>query len=90
MFDHIKRVKHWTTMAYHVYDNAYCKVMTIAVCDMKSEDAAVQCIMWISFNEVMALHEVTDINLKGFMADTASANWNAIQTIYGLGIQKSR
>jgi hypothetical protein len=34
MFDHVKRVKEWTTMACHVYDAAYCKVMTIALCDM--------------------------------------------------------
>jgi hypothetical protein len=24
MFDHVKRVKNWTTMACHVYDSAYC------------------------------------------------------------------
>ena len=40
IFDHVKRVKHWTTMACHVYDSVYCRVMTIAVCDMQSEDAA--------------------------------------------------
>jgi hypothetical protein len=40
IFDHVKRVKNWTTMACHVYDSAYCRVMTIAVCDMQSEDAA--------------------------------------------------
>jgi hypothetical protein len=34
MFDHVKRVKHWTTMACHIYDSAYCRVLTIAVCDM--------------------------------------------------------
>jgi hypothetical protein len=34
MFDHVKHVKHWTTMACHVYDSTYCRVMTIAVCDM--------------------------------------------------------
>jgi hypothetical protein len=34
MFDYIKCVKHWTTMACHVYDSIYCRVMTIAVCDM--------------------------------------------------------
>ena len=34
MFDHVKRVKHWTTMACHCYDSRYCGVMTIAVCDM--------------------------------------------------------
>jgi hypothetical protein len=24
MFDHVNRVKHWTIMACHVYDSAYC------------------------------------------------------------------
>jgi hypothetical protein len=45
MFDHVKRVKNWTTMACHVYDSAYCRVMTIAVCDMQSEDAAAQMVL---------------------------------------------
>ncbi len=26
MFDHIKGVKGWITMGYHVYDMSYCKV----------------------------------------------------------------
>jgi hypothetical protein len=34
MFDHVKCVKHWMTMACHVYDSTYCRVMTIAVYDM--------------------------------------------------------
>jgi hypothetical protein len=34
MFDHVKRVQEWNTMAYHVYNATYCKVMTIAVCDI--------------------------------------------------------
>ncbi len=34
----IKCIQGWKTMAYHVYDPIYCKVMTIAVCDMQSED----------------------------------------------------
>jgi hypothetical protein len=37
MFDHVKRVKDWTTMGIDVYDPEYRKVMTIAVCDMQSE-----------------------------------------------------
>ena len=37
MFDHVKRVKPWTTLACHVYDSTYCTVMTIAVCDMQSK-----------------------------------------------------
>jgi hypothetical protein len=27
MFDRIKGVQGWTTMAYHIYDPVYCKVM---------------------------------------------------------------
>jgi len=42
MFDHIKRVKGWTTMACHVYDSMYCCIMTIYVCDMQSKDYATQ------------------------------------------------
>ncbi len=34
MFDHVKRVTGWTTMVCHVYNSAYCKMMTIAVYDM--------------------------------------------------------
>jgi hypothetical protein len=34
MFDNVKRVQEWTTMVCHVYDAAYCKVMTITECDM--------------------------------------------------------
>ena len=42
MFDHVKHVESWTTMASHIYDSKYCKVMTIAICDMQSEDAEAQ------------------------------------------------
>jgi hypothetical protein len=35
MFDHVKHVKGWTTLACHVYDFFYYKVMTIAICDMQ-------------------------------------------------------
>jgi hypothetical protein len=45
MFDHVKRVRLWTTMACHVYDSTYCRVMTIAVCDMQSEDVAAQSVV---------------------------------------------
>jgi hypothetical protein len=75
MFDHVKRVKEWTTMACHVYDAAYCKVMTIAVCDMQSEDTKVQYIMWKELNDLMAKNGVENTS---FMADSAQANWNAV------------
>jgi len=38
MFDHIKCVQGWMTMACLVYDLFYCKVVTIMVCDMQSKD----------------------------------------------------
>jgi hypothetical protein len=47
MFDHVKRVRQWATMACHVYDSTYCRVMrlmTIASCDMQSEDSEAQII----------------------------------------------
>ena len=37
MFDHVKRINEWTTLGVYVYDPIHCKVMTICVCDMKSE-----------------------------------------------------
>jgi hypothetical protein len=74
MFDHVKRVKHWTTMACHVYDSAYCRVMTIGVCNMQSEDAATQIVLWKNFNDVMARHGIPEPKFKEFMADHAQAN----------------
>ena len=85
MFDHVKRVKDWTTMACHVYDSLYCKVMTIAVCDMQSEDCTAQVLFWRNLNSVVQRHGVDDIQFKGFMADSAQANWNAVRIVYGRG-----
>jgi hypothetical protein len=88
MFDHVKRVKEWTTMACHVYVVAYCKVMTIAVCDVQLEDTKVQCIMWTELNDLMAKNSVESTNFKGFMANSAQANWNAVRIVYGSGDPK--
>lgn len=85
MFDHVKRVKQWTTMACHVYDSTYCKVMTIAICDMQSEDVVAQCIFWNNLNAVVARHNILKPVFKGFMADNAQANWNAVRMVYGSG-----
>ena len=54
MFDHVKRVTNWTTMACHVYDATYQRVMTIACCDFQSEDKDAQIIFWKNLNHVMA------------------------------------
>ena len=81
MFDHVKRLKDWTTMACHVYDSRYCKVFTIACCDMQSEDGAAQIFLGENLNVVMADNGVPNVNFKGFMADSAQANWIAVRTI---------
>ena len=54
MFDHVKRVRGWTTMACHVYDSSYCRVMTIACSDMQSEDCTTQIVFWQNLNWVLA------------------------------------
>ena len=46
MADHVQRLKDWTTLACHVYDSKYCKVLNIACCDMQSEDDVVQTLFW--------------------------------------------
>jgi hypothetical protein len=47
MFDDVKRVQGWMTMACHIYDSIYCKVMMIVVYDMQSKDIKVQCIHYV-------------------------------------------
>jgi hypothetical protein len=74
MFDHVKRVASMTTVAYHVYDLVYCKMLTIIVCDIQSTDIEVQWLMWTKLNETMMKHGFPKPNLKGFMADNAQAN----------------
>jgi hypothetical protein len=49
MFDHVKCVVGWTTMACHVYDLVYYKMLTIVVCDMQSKDTEVHYICGQSF-----------------------------------------
>jgi hypothetical protein len=53
MFDHVKHVQGWATMACHIYDLVYYKVMMIAVSDMQFEDMEVQCILWRKLNVVI-------------------------------------
>ena len=37
MFNHVKHLKNWTTMAYHVYDSQYYKFLPLRVvtCNLK-------------------------------------------------------
>ena len=85
MFDHVKRIDKWTTLGAHVYDLVHCKVMTICVCDMKSEMAEHQNQMWRSLLEVMAQHGYQRVEFYVFMADSAQANFNAVREIFGSG-----
>ena len=62
MFDHVKRVRSWMTIACLVHDSTYCRVMTIAVCDMQSEDVATQSVVWKNLKAHMAQHGVDIIN----------------------------
>ncbi len=69
MFDHVKRVTGWTTMVCHVYNSAYCKMMTIAVYDMQYEDMEAQQVMWKKLNDTMQKHDFSKLNFKGLMFD---------------------
>ena len=53
MFDHVKRLKDMTTLACHMCDSKYCKVLTIACCDMQSKDGIVQTLFWENLKSVM-------------------------------------
>jgi hypothetical protein len=59
--------------------------MTITVCDMQLEDAAAQSVLWKNLNVVLAKYGIPKPKSKGFMADSAQANWNAIRVIFGSG-----
>jgi hypothetical protein len=68
---------------------AMCTMQPIAVCDMQSKDTKVQCIMWRDFNEPMQKNGMEKPNFKGFMADSAQANWNTVRIVYGSGDPRS-
>jgi len=59
--------------------------MTIAMSDMQSKDTKVQVQFWRSLNAIMERHGVANTNFKGFMADSATANWKAVRIVYGSG-----
>jgi hypothetical protein len=74
MFDYVKRLKDRTTMTCRVYDNQYCKVLTIVCRDIQSEDGTTQILFWKNLKFVMAKYDVPNVNFKGFMADSARTN----------------
>ena len=52
---------------------------------MQSEDGIAQTLFWENLNSVMSENGVSKVNFKGFMADSAHANWSAVRNIYGVG-----
>ncbi len=50
MFNHVKCVHEWTTMACHVYNLVYYKVFTIIIYNMQSKSIEAQCVMWTKMN----------------------------------------
>src|SRR6202161_3696409 len=88
MSDNIKHVAKWTTMACHVYNGTYQRIMTIVCCDFQSEDKDAQVLFWHNLNHVMSRHGFPKPHFKGFMADRAQANWNAVRIVYASGDPK--
>jgi hypothetical protein len=88
MYDHVKRVTGWTTFGVHVYDPEYRKVLTICVCDMQSEKADAMERVWLSLLSLAEEHGLTNVNFKGFMCDSAQANFSAVRVIFGSGDPK--
>ncbi len=69
-------------MACHVYNLVYCKMFTIIIYDMQSKSTKAQYVMWIKLNQVMFRFGLANPNFKGFMADSAQANWNVVRIVY--------
>lgn len=85
MFDHVKRLRDWIMMACHVYDMKHCKGLTIACCDMQSQDAQAQTMLWENLNAIMLENDIPIVNFKGFMVDSAHANWIVMMKVYNDG-----
>jgi hypothetical protein len=85
MFDHLNRVRGWTTMSCYVYDSEMCRLMTIATCEILSDEVNSQKLMWLALNNVMERNGVPNPYFKGFVADGDDANWMAVRIVYGNG-----
>jgi hypothetical protein len=57
---------------------------------LQSEDIDAQMVSWKTLNAVMERHDVERPYFKGFMADSAHANWNAVRVVYGNSKKEDR
>jgi hypothetical protein len=56
--------------------------MTIATCDMKAEGQIPQVLFWRLLNQKCMYHGINKVDFRGFMADEAQTNWNAVREVY--------
>lgn len=61
------------------------ELLTIATCEFREEDEDAQVMFWENMNLVMVEHTGKPANFFGFMADEASANWNAVRRVFNDG-----
>ena len=52
---------------------------------MQFEDGVTQTLFWENLNSIIMENGVSEVNCKGFMADSTHANWNTVRKIYGVG-----
>ncbi len=90
MFDHVNHITSWVTMACHVYNLAYYKMMTIVIYNMQFKDIKVQQIMWKKLNEMMWKNRFPKPKFKGSMVDNAQANWKLSKLFMVMGTLLSR
>jgi hypothetical protein len=91
MFDYIKHVQGWMTMACHIYDQIYCKFMMTIVYDMQSKEMEVQCMLWKKLNALVE-------KKKGWVRPCSKGSWQIVckkirmlfKLFMGLEILRSR
>ena len=82
MFDHVKRIHNWTTMACHIYEPNFYSLMTIPICEMKGEDVDSQLLLWNGIKKCLVDRGIPIPDMK-FITDNAMANWHAVRQFYG-------
>jgi hypothetical protein len=54
-------------MGCHAYDMTYCKVLTIFICDMQSDDVDSQVLVWFSLTRLFKkVGKIENVNFKGY------------------------
>lgn len=86
-FDVMHRIHSgWLTFSAHVYDHNIRALCTIFTCELKSECAASLATAWRLMLDVAREEGLIEVEIYGFMADNASAGWNAVRDVFGNSI----